>query len=103
MAGTGSAPASGAVLRGARALLRYLKPLAQQQRQVVLDEALQLGGIGKALVGHAAVSLDPGQHLRQARLTFRRGRLYVDQPRHPAESRYSSSRPDTSAPGATQP
>ena len=45
--------------------LRHLEALAEQQRQVVLDQALQFGRVGEALVGDAVVVLDPGQQLGQ--------------------------------------
>ena len=80
VAGTGSAPTSGASSRGAVARLRHLEALAQQHRQVVLDEALQLSGFGEALVGDVTVALDPGEHLLQPRLALRRRRLDVDKP-----------------------
>ena len=71
-------PVSGAVPRW-----RPLEPLAQQHGQVVLDQALQLGGSRKVLVGHLTVIPDPGQQFRQPRLTLRRRRLHIDQPGQP--------------------
>ena len=70
-------------VRGAVPRWRHLEPLAQQHGQVVLDQALQLGGSREVLVGHVTGIPDPGQHLRQPRLTLRRRRLHIDQPGQP--------------------
>jgi len=63
--------------------LGHLEPLAQQHRQVVLEQPLQLGGLGEVLVGDVTGVPDPGQQLRQPRLTVRGRRLDVDQPGQP--------------------
>ena len=76
-------PCQRRLARGAVPRRRHLEPLAQQHGQVVLDQALQLGGSGEVLVGHVTGIPDPGQHLRQPRLTLRRRRLHVDEPGQP--------------------
>ena len=53
---------------------------AELQRLVENDLAVLLGGSREMLVGHVTVIPDPGQHLRQPRLTLRRRRLHVDEP-----------------------
>ena len=56
------------------------EPLAQQHRQVVLNQTLQVCGVGKALVGSAALVPDPGEQLRQPGLAVGCRCLDVRQP-----------------------
>jgi hypothetical protein len=79
------------------------EPLAQQHRQVVLNQTLQVRGVGKALVGSVALVPDPGEQLRQPGLAVGCRCLDVQQPGSPVDSRYSSSSPEICSPGATQP
>jgi hypothetical protein len=80
VAGTGTPPASAASSAAPAPGLGHLEPLAQQHRQVVLDQLRQLRGIGEMLIRDATGIPVPGQHLAQPRLTVRRRRLDVDQP-----------------------
>ena len=66
--GTGRAPP--AASRPGRRLARrprHPRTVRSRQRQVVLDQSLQLGGIGEALVGDAVLGLDPGEQLASRR------------------------------------
>jgi hypothetical protein len=70
------------LISGRRAALRLGQgePLAQQHSQVVLDQSLQFGGVGEALVGNAALVRDPGEQLRQPGLAAGCRCLDVQQP-----------------------
>ena len=78
-----NSPGQRRLVRGVLAGVGQLEPLAQQHRQVVLDQLLQLGGVREVLVGDVTLVLDPGQHLRQPRIAIRRRRLDVDEPGQP--------------------
>jgi hypothetical protein len=58
------------------------EPLAEQDRQILEDEPLELVGCREVLVRGGVVGLDPSDQLRQAILTVGRRSLEVHQARH---------------------
>ena len=102
--GDGMREASVSMLGGSRPGLRRVEPLCQQGRQIGLDQFGELTGGASTPCRRPC---HPSGCARSARRAGRHGRPtpHVDELGHRRrrEPLYSSSRPDTSSPGATHP
>ena len=81
----------------------HVKRLAHQYSQVVQYELLQLVGRFETPIRDVVVASNPVDEIDETLLASGAGRFTYTNRGLPADSAYSSSSPDTSMPGATQP